>query len=183
MFFCISGHFQPFRQDHITALHLRSFRQDFTQQHYIFAISPRLHTTALHLRPFRQDLTQQHYTVAQQHLGDAAELRHFRLLLRAVIKNAFDWPSFLAGANQLRVSIQLSSFSKVVLFSLSLARFPCLIRLPIQISCLSVWTPQSSGAVRESRWASWAPRPNEPYGFCGRKATLNHAYALVTVCS
>ena len=27
-----------------------------------------------------------------------------------------------------------------------------------------------------------APRPNEPYGFCGRKATLNHAYALVTVC-
>ena len=25
-------------------------------------------------------------------------------------------------------------------------------------------------------------RPNEPYGFCGRKATLNHAYALVTVC-
>ena len=25
-------------------------------------------------------------------------------------------------------------------------------------------------------------RPNEPYGFCGRKATLNHAHALVTVC-
>ena len=25
-------------------------------------------------------------------------------------------------------------------------------------------------------------RPNEPYGFCGRKATLNHVYALVTVC-
>ena len=24
--------------------------------------------------------------------------------------------------------------------------------------------------------------PNEPYGFCGRKATLNHASALVTVC-
>ena len=36
----------------------------------------------------------------------------------------------------------------------------------------------------ESRWPSWAPRPNnnnnEPYGFCGRKATSNHAYALVT---
>ena len=30
---------------------------------------------------------------------------------------------------------------------------------------------QSSGAVRESRWP-----------FCGRKATLNHAYALVTIC-
>ena len=23
---------------------------------------------------------------------------------------------------------------------------------------------------------------SEPYGFCGRKATLNHASALVTVC-
>ena len=26
------------------------------------------------------------------------------------------------------------------------------------------------------------PRPNEPYGFYGRKATLNHVHALVTVC-
>ena len=34
---------------------------------------------------------------------------------------------------------------------------------------------ESSGAVWESRWPSWAPRPNEPYGFCGRKATVNHA--------
>ena len=41
---------------------------------------------------------------------------------------------------------------------------------------------QSSGAVWKSRWPSWAFRPNEPYGFCGRKATLNHASALVTVC-
>ena len=32
---------------------------------------------------------------------------------------------------------------------------------------------QSSGAVWKSRWPSWAPRPNEPYSFCGRKATLN----------
>ena len=39
----------------------------------------------------------------------------------------------------------------------------------------------SSGDVL-SRWLSWAPRPNEPYGFCGSKATLNHAYALVSVC-
>ena len=30
--------------------------------------------------------------------------------------------------------------------------------------------------VWKSRWPSWAFRPNEPYGFCGRKAaTLNHA--------
>ena len=34
---------------------------------------------------------------------------------------------------------------------------------------------QSSGAVSKSRWPTWAFRPNEPYGFCGRKATLNHA--------
>ena len=28
----------------------------------------------------------------------------------------------------------------------------------------------------------WAPFPNEPYGFGGCNAALNHAYALVTVC-
>ena len=38
------------------------------------------------------------------------------------------------------------------------------------------------GAVWKSRRPSWAPRPNEPYGLCGRKAILNHASALVTVC-
>ena len=40
----------------------------------------------------------------------------------------------------------------------------------------------SSGAVWESRWPSWAVRPNEPYGFRGRKAILNHAHALVSAC-
>ena len=40
----------------------------------------------------------------------------------------------------------------------------------------------SSGAVWESRWPSWAVRPNEPSGFRGRKAILNHASALVTAC-
>ena len=39
---------------------------------------------------------------------------------------------------------------------------------------------QSWGAVWKSRW-SWAPRPNEPYGFCGRKATLNRGAASVLV--
>ena len=29
---------------------------------------------------------------------------------------------------------------------------------------------QTSGAVWKSRWPSWAPRPNEPYGFYERKA-------------
>ena len=42
-------------------------------------------------------------------------------------------------------------------------------------------SPQSSGAVWESRWPpSWAVRPNEPSGFRGREDLLNHASALVT---
>ena len=41
---------------------------------------------------------------------------------------------------------------------------------------------QSSEAVWKSRWPFWAFRLNEPYGFCGRKATLKRASALVTVC-
>ena len=44
----------------------------------------------------------------------------------------------------------------------------------------------SSGVVCESRcesrWPSWAVRPNEPSGFRGRKAILNHASALVSAC-
>ena len=40
----------------------------------------------------------------------------------------------------------------------------------------------NSGAVWESRWPSWAVRPNEPSGFRGHKATLNHASALVSAC-
>ena len=41
---------------------------------------------------------------------------------------------------------------------------------------------RSSGAIRKSRWPSWAFRPNEPYGFRGRKAVLNHAHALAMSC-
>ena len=40
----------------------------------------------------------------------------------------------------------------------------------------------SSGAVWESRWTSWAVRPDEPSGFRGRKELLNRASALVTTC-
>ena len=40
----------------------------------------------------------------------------------------------------------------------------------------------SSGAVWESRWTSWAVRPNEPSGFRGRKDLLHRAAALVTTC-
>ena len=48
------------------------------------------------------------------------------------------------------------------------------------IKCLQI----SSHLIQSSevRWPSWAFRPNKPYGFCGRKATLTHALALVTVC-
>ena len=45
-----------------------------------------------------------------------------------------------------------------------------------------VWERHSSGAVWESRWTSWAVRPNEPSGFRGRKELLNRASALVTTC-
>ena len=40
----------------------------------------------------------------------------------------------------------------------------------------------SSGAVWKSRWLSWAFCPHEPYGFCGSKAILNNAHALVSTC-
>ena len=40
----------------------------------------------------------------------------------------------------------------------------------------------SSGTVWESRWTSWAVRPNEPSGLRGRKDLLNRASALVTTC-
>ena len=41
---------------------------------------------------------------------------------------------------------------------------------------------QSSVAVWESRWPSWAVRPNEPSGFRGRKEILNYAHAQVSPC-
>ena len=43
-------------------------------------------------------------------------------------------------------------------------------------------TMHSSGAVWESRWTSWAVRPNEPSGFRGYKDLLHRASALVTTC-
>ena len=47
--------------------------------------------------------------------------------------------------------------------------------------CVCVFS-HSSGAVSESRWPSWAVRPNVPSGFRGRKELLNSASALVTTC-
>ena len=43
-----------------------------------------------------------------------------------------------------------------------------------QLIIIIIVKTQSSGAVWKSRWPSWAPVPNKPYGFCGRKATLNN---------
>ena len=40
----------------------------------------------------------------------------------------------------------------------------------------------TAGEFSRSRWTSWAVRPNEPSGFRGRKAILNHASALVSAC-
>ena len=78
--------------------------------------------------------------------------------------------------------------------------FPVKERVMPAPSLISVWHPgiikdgvvcrdsswnyssHSSGAVWESRWPSWAVRPNEPSGFRGRKAILNHASALVSAC-
>ena len=45
-----------------------------------------------------------------------------------------------------------------------------------------LWVAQSSGAGWELRWTSWAVHPNEPSGFHGCKAILNHAHALVSAC-
>ena len=50
------------------------------------------------------------------------------------------------------------------------------------IRSVFVFLFHSSGAVWESRWTSWAVRPNEPSGFRGRKDLLNRASALVTTC-
>ena len=41
---------------------------------------------------------------------------------------------------------------------------------------------RGSGAVRESRWPSWAVRPNQHSGFRGRKDLSDHASALVSAC-
>ena len=52
----------------------------------------------------------------------------------------------------------------------------------LQKAALKPLWKHSSGAVWESRWTSWAVRPNEPSGFRGRKDLLHHASALVTTC-
>ena len=38
--------------------------------------------------------------------------------------------------------------------------------------------PHSSGAVWESRWTSWAVRPNEPSGFRGRKELFEPCFGI-----
>ena len=58
-------------------------------------------------------------------------------------------------------------------------------RGPVQISTKGVLLKRLTPIVQElceSRWPSWAVRPNELSGFRGRKAILNHASALVSAC-
>ena len=55
--------------------------------------------------------------------------------------------------------------------------YPHYIKLSISIRLPA----DGSGAVWESRWPSWAGRPNEPSCFRGRKAILNHALALISL--
>ena len=61
-------------------------------------------------------------------------------------------------------------------------RFRCSALLSLQKLWSVDTVSHSSGAVWESRWTSWAVRPNEPSGFRGRKDLLNRASALVTTC-
>ena len=64
-------------------------------------------------------------------------------------------------------------------------------RIKFKVACMCfsaingsgpAYLSHSSGAVWESRWTSWAVRPNEPSGFRGRKDLLHRASALVTTC-
>ena len=85
-------------------------------------------------------------------------------------------PANLSGGQR-----QVSTFS-VVLYNLESRHKPAfvcslLLAANFLFEC-PVSAPQSSVKVEV---AVLGPRPNEPYGFCGCKATLNHAYALVTV--
>ena len=61
--------------------------------------------------------------------------------------------------------------------SLSLPPFsPSLISLTVSVDVMHhvyfMSVRQSSGSLWKSRWTSWAPVPNKPTRFCGRKATL-----------
>ena len=76
------------------------------------------------------------------------------------------------------------TFGAVILFFVLVVGLLC-----GKVRALKYWTLKtidrdchSSGTVWESRWPSWAVRPNEPFGFRGRKAILNHASALVSAC-
>ena len=80
-----------------------------------------------------------------------------------------------------------SCYSQTIKFLYSVFRIPCQSTEDYEnTKTTSHVSPSyqvhSSGAVWESRWTSWAVRPNEPSGFRGRKELLNRALALVTTC-
>ena len=84
---------------------------------------------------------------------------------------------FTAGSQGLR---GVRPFQDTAHFKALYARHSAVARGKIYTQVRRVTALHSSGAV--SRWPSWAVRPNEPSGFRGRKAILNHASALVTAC-
>ena len=64
-------------------------------------------------------------------------------------------------------------------FSLTAYTYVCIFPNSLQ-ACIHecIWHSQlqSSGAVWKSRWPSCAFRPNEPYGFCGRKSNIEPCF-------
>ena len=56
------------------------------------------------------------------------------------------------------------------------------VQLLLNTWCLSLSELTEELCKSRDGCPGWAFRPTEPYGFCGRKATLNHAYVLVSAC-
>ena len=96
---------------------------------------------------------------------------------RPVVTEAEQWmlaPTFVVGAGHDTVQTDCWGLTSTPRIHMRDNHFSSVL--------LYVHSLQTSGTVCYSRWPSWAFRPNEPYGFCGRKAVLNHASALATVC-
>ena len=103
---------------------------------------------------------------------------------------------FLAHTSHQQITVWTSGCSPISCLQMSVPSMPTSVtstrmRLEFLISVLlshinsltrAPHVGHSSGAVWESRWSSWAVRPNEPSGFRGCKDLLNRASALVTTC-
>jgi len=61
-------------------------------------------------------------------------------------------------------------------------RWTALLDKPLTVRVRACTTRRETGLIRDSDKRCCAFRPNEPYSFRGRKATLNHAHAFVSAC-